>query len=254
MRVMIDICYDGSCFEGFAPQSHNRTVTASVEETLLKIYKQPITIYGTSRTDSGVCANTQFIVFDQPFKIADAQLVKALNAALSPTIYCKRSMSVPPGYMPRHDVISKTYSYTLAKNYNPLFRHTQYHVRKPMDYQQMKKAASYLVGTHDFSSFCAANSSVSNKVRTITAIDVIAKDGCIEVRVSGDGFLYNMVRIIVGTLIVIGIGKAKPESMQEILEQRDRRYAYSTAPASGLILEKIILKEYDESWGLSTEL
>lgn len=249
MRVMIDICYDGSIYEGFAPQSHNRTITYKIEETLKKLYKQPVLIYATSRTDSGVCANSQFVVYDQPFVIEPAQIVKALNANFPPQIYCKRAIEVADGYMPRHDVTSKSYIYNIVKSYNPIFRHVEYHVRKPLDVELMNNACQYLIGTHDFSSFCSANSSVTNKIRTINELSVKLENQTIVVRINGDGFLYNMVRIIVGTLIVIGIGNCPPEYMAEILESKDRRSAFATAPACGLILDKIYLKEYDENWG-----
>lgn len=242
MRVMIDICYDGSEFEGFATQPHGRTVADTLSAALSKIYKQPIQIYGSSRTDSKVSAKTQYIVFDQPFEIAPENLVKAINGTVEKSIYCKTASVVSAHYMPRFDVEYKTYKYTIATEYSPVHRHLEYFVKKPLNLTAMQTAASYLIGTHDFSSFCAANTDVVDKVRTITELLVEQQAGRIIITISGDGFLYNMVRIITGTLIGFGLEKKDPHLMKDILESRNRGNAFATAPAHGLMLEYIKLK------------
>lgn len=242
MRIMIDICYDGSGFEGFATQPHGRTVADTLSAALEKIYKQKINIYGTSRTDSKVSAKTQYIVFDQPFEIEPSKLVKAINGTVEKSIYCKSAVNVADDYMPRFDVEYKTYKYTIAKNYSPELRHLKYFVKNKLNVSVMQEAAKHLIGTHDFSSFCAANTDVVDKVRTVTQLDIAETEDDIVITISGDGFLYNMVRIIVGTLIVFGLEKYSPDLMKDILASKDRGQAFSTAPAHGLMLEYIELK------------
>ncbi|WOO86956.1 tRNA pseudouridine(38-40) synthase TruA [Mollicutes bacterium LVI A0039] len=242
MRVMIDICYDGSKFEGFASQPHGRTVADTLAIVLEKIYKQPVSIFGSSRTDSKVSAKTQYIVFDPPFTIEPDNIVRAINAIIDKAIYCKSAQLVPDRYMPRHDVEYKTYKYTITREYRPMYRHLEYFIRHQLNVEAMQTAANYLVGTHDFSSFCSANTDVTDKVRTIFDLSVEQDDNQVVLTISGDGFLYNMVRIIAGTLIVFGLEKENPDLMQEILASKDRAAAYSTAPAHGLMLEYIKLK------------
>lgn len=242
MRIMIDICYDGSGFEGFASQPHGRTVEDTLCIALEKIYKQKIKIFGSSRTDSKVSAKTQYIVFDQPFCIEPHQIVKAINGTVDRAIYCKSATVVKAGYMPRHDVEYKTYKYTITNEYAPHLRHLQYFLHTKLNVNAMQEAANYLIGTHDFSSFCSSNTGVTDKVRTINYLDVSEENENIVITISGDGFLYNMVRIITGTLIVFGQEKQSPELMQEILASKDRTRAYATAPAHGLMLEYIKLK------------
>lgn len=246
MRVMIDICYDGSQFEGFATQPHGRTVADNLMSTLEKIYKQKINIYGTSRTDSKVSASTQYIVFDVPFKIEEENIVRAINCNIANSIYCKSAQYVNDGYMPRHNVLFKTYKYTITSSYSPIYRHIEHHLRSSLNTKAMQEAANYLIGKHDFSSFCSANTDVEDKVRTINKIDIKKEGKRTYIYVTGEGFLYNMVRIIVGTLIVIGLEKEKPEKMKEILESKNRASAFSTAPANGLMLEEIQLKGDNE--------
>lgn len=243
MRVMIDICYDGSQFEGFAVQPHGRTVANHVINALEKIYKQKINIFGSSRTDSKVSAQMQYIVFDAPFFIEEENLVKAINCNLISSIYCKSAIVVADRYMPRHNVEYKTYKYTITGEYMPMYRHLEHFISRQLDVNAMQIAANYLLGTHDFSSFCSANTDVEDKVRTITSLKVRRDGKRVMITVSGDGFLYNMVRIIVGTLIVIGLGKENPVSIEGILQGKDRSLAFATAPPHGLMLEYIKLKE-----------
>lgn len=242
MRVMIDISYDGSQFEGFASQPHGRTVADNLGDVLNRIYKQKVNLYGSSRTDSKVSAKTQYIVFDPPFEIETDNIVRAINAIAPKSIYCKSAQLVADRYMPRHNVEYKTYKYTITSEYAPIYRHIEYYVRQQLDVEKMQSGANYLIGTHDFGSFCSANTDIEDKVRTITELSVETGNNRVVITVSGDGFLYNMVRIIVGTLIEFGLGKADPHSMKQILEAKDRSKAYATAPAHGLMLEYIQLE------------
>lgn len=246
MRVMIDISYDGSGFEGFAMQPHGRTVADHLSFVLEKIYKQKVNLYGSSRTDSKVSAKSQYVVFDPPFDINPNNIVRAINAIIDKSIYCKSAVLVEERYMPRHNVEFKTYTYTITSNYQPIYRHLEYYIRHQLDTHAMQLAANSLIGTHDFSSFCSANTDVVDKVRTVTDLRVTSEDDRVIITISGDGFLYNMVRIIAGTLIEIGRGKASPDDMSYILESKNRANAYATAPAHGLMLEYIKLKGTDD--------
>ncbi len=246
MRVMIDISYDGSDFEGFAKQPHKNTVLDTLEQTLSKIYKVNIKAFGTSRTDSKVNALTQYVVFDPPFEINADNIVRAINSNLDGRIYCISAKYVRANYFPRHNVKTKTYSYTITSKYNPFHRNFEYFLKNQLDIVAMKKAASYLIGTHDFSSFCAANTDVKDKVRTIYSLQVKQIENKTIITINGDGFLYNMIRIIVGTLIVIGLGHKQADIMESILKAQDRSKAFSTAPAHGLLLEEIKLRIEDE--------
>lgn len=243
---MIDICYDGSQFEGFAPQPHKRTVYDTLIAKLNQIYKCKMTAYGSSRTDSKVSAKTQLIVYDAPFEINTDNIVRAINSGLNEAIYCKSAVYVKEGYMPRHEVASKTYIYTISKHYDPFTRNFEHVVPHELNINAMEEAANYLIGKHDFSSFCSANTDVNSKVRTIHSININYEYGKTKIEVSGDGFLYNMVRIISGTLIVFGLEKYDPSLMEDILKSKDRSKAFATAPAKGLCLEKIVLKGNDE--------
>ncbi len=242
MRVMIDISYDGTNFEGFATQPHGRTISDHLMQALSLIYKQDIYIYGSSRTDSKVSALQQYIVYDSPFYIAPDAIKSAINANINEAIYCKSALYVNDDYFPRYDVSCKTYTYTITTKYNPLMRNFEYYIKRPLDVKAMQDAAKCLVGTHDFTSFCAANSDVKSKIRTITNLNIKKENERIIITISGDGFLYNMIRIIAGTLIVIGIGKADFSQMEKILAAKDRKAAYYTAAAHGLCLQKIELK------------
>ncbi len=246
MRVMIDISYDGSEFEGFASQPHGKTVEDTITNAITRVYKKKLKIYGTSRTDSNVSAYTQYIVFDAPFHIEESNIPKAINSNIPASIYCKSAKYVAAKYMPRYNVKYKTYIYTITNKYDPTLRNIEHFIKSKLNINEMKLASNCLIGTHDFSAFCSANTDVQDKVRTIYDISINERNDRISIEVSGDGFLYNMVRIIVGCLIVIGLGKEKAPVLENILKSKDRSLAFATAPANGLVLQKIMLKDMNE--------
>ena len=206
--------------------------------------EEDILIIGASRTDSGVHAMGNVAVFDTNTTIPPEKIAVALNQRLPEDIVITKSEEVSLEFHPRYCDCSKTYEYHIINTRIPIptKRLTNYFVSYVLDIDKMRQAASYLVGEHDFVSFCNVRTDVENTVRTITALDLIENGDEIIIRITGNGFLYNMVRIIVGTLIRVGRGFYEPERVKEILEAKDRKAAGVTAPAHGLFLMEINYK------------
>lgn len=242
-RIKATLAYDGTHFSGYQVQPGKRTVQLEIESSLKRMHKgQDIRITASGRTDAGVHANGQVIHFDSPFDIPEANWPRALNALLPDDIYVKRVEKVNDHFHARFDVSLKEYRFKLLNRAQPdLFRRLYtVHIPEPLHLGRMQEAANYIVGTHDFTSFCAANTSVVDKVRTVSLLEISpAEEDEIHIRVAGNGFLYQMVRIIVGQLVTIGKGKAEPGIIQEIIEAKDRQKAFPTAPPQGLYLWEV---------------
>ena len=202
---------------------------------------EEILVIGASRTDSGVHAMGNVAVFDTETTIPAEKIAVALNQRLPEDIVITKSEEVPLDFHPRYCNCSKTYEYRIINTRIPIptKRLTNYFVSYVLDIDKMRQAASYLIGEHDFVSFCNVRTDVENTVRTITDLDILTNGNEITIRITGNGFLYNMVRIIVGTLIRVGRGFYDPEKVKEILEAKDRKAAGVTAPAHGLMLVEI---------------
>ncbi len=236
------IAYHGSGFSGYQVQPNKRTVQLEIERVLTTINKSDTKIVSSGRTDAGVHAHGQVIHFDSELLLNGQEWCCALNAMLPEDIVAKSVERVKLDFHARYDVTQKEYRYVVQQVIvrDPFSRHLVAQVRQTLDIEKMQEAAHQLVGKHDFSSFCAANTSVVDKVRTVIAIDIRELAGArIEFRVIGTGFLYNMVRIIVGTLLEIGTGKRTVDEMGVILEAKDRTIAGKTAPAQGLYLWEV---------------
>ena len=193
---------------------------------------------GASRTDSGVHALGNVAVFDTDSRIPPEKISYALNARLPKDIVIQDSKEVPPDFHPRRTDCVKTYEYRILNTRFPVptMRLYAHYVYKPLDVEKMQAAAAFLVGEHDFASFCSAGSQVKETVRTIYRLDLKREGNMVSFQVEGNGFLYNMVRIIAGTLIEVGIGSYPPERVREMLEARDRIRCGPKAPACGLTL------------------
>ncbi len=231
-RIMLTVAYDGTNYCGWQIQPTGITIEEVLNQALSHLLREEIHVLGVSRTDSGVHALGNLCVFDTETRIPAEKICYAVNQGLPGDIVVQKSEEVPLGYHPRKCNSEKTYEYVIYNNRlpNPVERLYSYFFYMPLDVDKMKQAAVYLVGEHDFKSFCSARTQVENTVRTITALSV-ERDGCrIRIRVSGTGFLYNMVRIIVGTLIRVGTGYWKPEHVKEILEAKDRQKAGPKVP------------------------
>ncbi|QNO14757.1 tRNA pseudouridine(38-40) synthase TruA [Alkalicella caledoniensis] len=239
------LAYQGTNYCGFQIQtkSQDPTVQYHLDKVLSSLFNEEIKTILCSRTDSGVHANGQVVNFIHSSNKFTEQrrLVLALNAHLPYDIRVLESESMYLDFHARYHAKGKLYSYLIdnAIANRPLTNSFSYHVHKKLDFEKMVIASKYLIGTHDFSSFKGSQGATKTTVRTITRFDLTLDDQYIKIQVEGNGFLYNMVRIIVGTLIHVGMGKISPEAIKDIIEAKDRMKAGPTAPAKGLILEKI---------------
>lgn len=237
-RVKLVIGYDGTNYCGWQIQINGITVEEVINRELSRLLGEDIAVIGASRTDSGVHALGNVAVFDTYTRIPAEKISFALNQRLPEDITIQKSEEVPLDFHPRYCNSTKTYEYKiLNRRFDiPVLRLYSHFVYMPLDVEQMRNAAEYLVGEHDFKSFCSARTQVKDTIRTIYSLDVGKSDEMIYIRISGNGFLYNMVRIIVGTLIKVGLGVYPPEHVKEILELCDRNAAGPKAPAKGLTL------------------
>ena len=240
-RVMLVVAYDGTNYCGWQIQANGITVQEELNRCLSKLLKEPIQTVGASRTDAGVHSLGNVAVFDTAARMPAEKISYALNTYLPEDIRIQYSAEVAADFHPRYCESEKTYEYRILNRRFPLptQRLYTYFYHYKLDVEKMREGASFLVGRHDFASFCGANAQVKSTVREVTGIDIEKKDDVITIQVRGRGFLYNMVRIIAGTLIEIGNEQYPPEKMGEILRACDRQQAGPTAPACGLTLKEI---------------
>jgi tRNA pseudouridine38-40 synthase len=233
--------YDGSDFHGFARQQGLRTVQGTLETVLSRILRTPVEVYGSGRTDAGVHARAQVVHWTQDAGPPSSRYPYLLRRSLPRDIIPVSASEVSEGFHARYSSVQKTYRYTIqcAKTEDIFTHRYAWHVPTSLDLVSMKAAAMYLLGEHDFTSFCAAATPTHNKVRTISAIEFVLRDTFLDIFCTGSGFLQHMVRIIVGTLVNVGLGKYKPDAIQEMLEKRDRQVAGKTAPSYGLCLWQV---------------
>lgn len=237
-RVRITVAYDGTNYHGWQLQDNGITIEEVLNRSLTELLGEEIKVIGASRTDSGVHAYGNIAVFDTVNRMPARKISYALNQRLPEDIKIQKSEEVSSDWHPRHCESRKTYEYRIYRNEFPMpvKRLYSHFVYTPLDVGRMREAAAYLEGEHDFKSFCQTGAQVESTVRTIYSLWVEEEGAELVIRVCGSGFLYNMVRIIAGTLIEVGQGKREPESMTEILAALDRGAAGPTAPANGLTL------------------
>lgn len=240
-RIKLTVAYDGTDYCGWQIQPNGITIEEVLNKKISKLTGEDIHIIGASRTDSGVHALGNVAVFDTESTIPPERFAYAINQRLPEDIVIVQSEEVPEDWHPRYQDCTKYYEYHIQNSNvpNPLRRRTTNHVSFQLNEKKMQEAANYLIGTHDFKSFCNIRTNTDDTVRTIYSLDVIRKEEEIIIRVSGNGFLYNMVRIIAGTLIRVGRGFYQPEQVKKILETKERTEAGVTAPPQGLRLVKI---------------
>ena len=245
-RVKIVVAYDGTNYCGWQVQPNGLSVQEVLEKHLSDLLCEEIRITGASRTDAGVHALGNVAAFNTSARMAADRISFAMNTRLPADIRIQESAEVPMEFHPRFANTVKTYEYRIfnRKFPDPTKRLYSFFYHYPLDVEKMQRAASYLVGEHDFKSFCTAKPEVESTVRTIYSLDVFKEgEDMIVLRVRGNGFLYNMIRIIAGTLIRVGGGAYPPEHVKEILEAKDRSLAGETARPEGLTLVEI---EYPE--------
>lgn len=261
MKILTRIAYDGRYFCGFQAQKNGRSVQECLTETFSRFFGTACDVTGCSRTDAGVHARG-FCCTIAPrdacpsggdwWHIPPGRLHHAVNRFLMPHIAVNGACLVPDDFHPRYDVLSKTYAYRIADvpADDPFTAPYVWHVRKAVSDEgvlQMDRAAKMLTGTHDFSSYMAAGSRITDPTRTVSGAAVLREpNGLLRFTVTADGFLYNMVRILSGTLYEIGIGQRDPD-LAAITAAHDRAAAGITAPPDGLMLEEV---RYPEKWGI----
>lgn len=238
MRVKLVVAYDGTNYCGWQIQPNGITIQEVLNKTLSELFRTPITTIGASRTDSGVHSLGNVCVFDVNTRMPAEKISYALNQRLPEDIVVLDSTEVPDDFHPRFSKSRKTYEYRILNRTfrDPTRRLDTHFFHYPLDVAKMNEAAKFLIGEHDFASFCAANAQSETTIRTIYDASVVRDGDIIRIRVTGNGFLYNMVRIIAGTLIKIGDGDMPAAAMKEIIEAANRSAAGPTAPANGLTM------------------
>ncbi len=240
-NIQIILEYDGSNYHGWQMQKNVITVQQKVEEAINKITKENNSVNGCSRTDKGVHAKGQSANFYTNSKISLERIPFAINNFLPKDIRVNKAFERPIEFHSRYHATGKKYSYHILNNsYGSALEYKRaWHVPQHLNIDEMKKANEYFIGTHDFSAFRVAGSAVKTSERTIYNSKLIHKDDKIILEIEGNGFLYKMVRTIMGTLIEVGKGRFHFNDIPKIINSKNRKYAGKTAPAEGLYLEEI---------------
>lgn len=239
-RVRLTVAYDGTNYHGWQFQQNGITIESELNRCLSDLFHENIQIIGASRTDAGVHARGNIAVFDTEARMPAEKISYALNQRLPEEIRIQKSEEVENDWHPRHCESRKTYEYRIYRGefMMPTKRLYALFTYYKLDIELMKEAIAYFVGEHDYKSFCQTGAQVKSTVRTIYEAEIIELDQELIIRITGNGFLYNMVRIIVGTLLEVGQGKRRPNEITSILNAKDRAAAGPTAPAMGLTLVK----------------
>lgn len=245
-RYKITFAYDGTNFSGFQIQPHRRTVEQTLKDVVNRIAKNPrpaLNVIGSGRTDAGVHALNQVAHFDCPYHLSGESMRRALNSLLPRDILVKKAVEVAPDFHARYSAHRKTYRYRVSQGefVDPFKRNYTAHYKYPLDIDRMAKAAQDFVGQHDFTSFVASGSQAKSNVRTISQVLVFRDEHDHEVifEFTGNGFLYNQVRIMVAFLLEIGSHQRPISDVKRVLAAKDREQARMTAPASGLYLVSV---------------
>lgn len=241
MNVKILIEYDGTNYHGWQRQKNARSIQETLERAISRVTGETVNVTGAGRTDAGVHALGQVANFLTQTRIPVEKLPYAINSKLPKDIVVKGAEVVPEDFHARKWAKAKTYCYSIynAPFPSPLLRNYTYFFPLPIDLEAMKKAAAEFIGVHDFSAFRASGSPVKSSVRRVNRLEIIRRQDIVNIEIEADGFLYNMVRIIAGTLLEAGIGKLNPQKVKAIIESCDRNKAGRTLPPQGLCLIKV---------------
>lgn len=242
MRILLTVSYDGTNFCGYQRQPNKRTVEEELENALYKLLKVKVKTIASGRTDSGVHAECQKVHFDSELNIPASKYSEALNVFLPSDVKVISSKRVPNNFNARYLAKKKTYRYScyFAKCNSPLLDRYKTLLKYPLNIEKIKEASKVIVGTHDFKCFLASGSSVKDTIRTVYDIKVVKKGNLLDFYVTGNGFLYNMVRIIVGTLIAVGENRLDIEDIKKALNNGNRKLVGKTMPAKGLTLYRVV--------------
>ena len=246
-RLKAVVVYDGSLFSGYQVQPNKRTVQYEIERALARIHKEAVWVsVASGRTDAGVHSHGQTIHFDSHLAMEPSQWKKALNSLLPEDIFIKDVAYTTEDFHARYDALGKTYKYrvTRARERDVFQRNMAYHLTYDLSYEKMVEASKYLIGTHDFTSFSSPRTSVIDKVRIIYDIKIVEQGDDLFFTYVGSGFLYQMVRILTGTLLEVGKGRMPPVDIKDILRKKDRSFAGPTVPGHGLYLMEVY---YDQN-------
>ncbi len=252
-RIRLIISYDGTNYVGWQVQPNGVSVQALLEKALFELTSEQIRVEGSGRTDSGVHAKAQVAHFDTNARMDAGKFAVAMNMHLPPDIRVLFSEECDPSFHARFSAKRKEYAYTvqLGPHADVFHRTTSLHLHYMPDEAAMQRAAEAVLGTHDFNAFKCAGSSMENTVRTVTRSEWTRDSIFLIYHVEGNGFLYNMVRILVGTMLEIGSGKRPVSDMQTAIESGCRSDAGATAPAHGLCLERVVYPDFDTQEVLS---
>lgn len=237
-NIKLTLAYDGSAFAGFQVQPNACTVQGELMAALGKILGEEVKVVGAGRTDAGVHARAQVVNFSTRAKLPVERLPAALNSCLPREVRVWQAEEVEGSFHARYSATGKVYRYLIqqAAHPSPFLQRYSWSLRGPLDFTAMQSAAQLLLGEHDFSSFCASGGAAKNHVRTLRRLNLGQRGDLIVVEAAANGFLYKMVRNLVGTLVEVGRGALRPEAMPRILAARDRSQAGPTAPPQGLVL------------------
>ncbi len=240
-KLLLTLQYDGTRYHGWQVQPNGITVQETLQNAVEQVSGERPGITGCSRTDTGVHAHRFYCTMDRPERFSPAQLLKALNAVLPDDVAVLACREVPAEFHPRYSAQGKRYVYHIWNGAvrSPFWKGHSLYVHAPLDVERLNQTAALFMGTHDFSAFCSAGSSVEDKHRTITCSEVERQGDLVTYTVEGDGFLYNMVRILVGTLLDVHAGRLTDADVVRALKTGCREAAGITAPAQGLFLDEV---------------
>lgn len=240
-NIKLIIKYRGTNYHGWQKQFGEKTIEGEIEKAANEVFGQNIYLIGSGRTDAGVHALGQTANFIIRHSIPTDKILYALNTKLPKDIRIFESVEVPIEFHSRYDALGKTYQYNVynSRIIDPFVKDTSYFIPYKLDMEKIERAKEYFLGEHDFKGFMSTGSSVDNTVRKIYNLSMNKKNNLIEFNVTGNGFLYNMVRIIIGTLIDIGRGKINEDNIQDIIKSGNRKLAGHTAKAEGLFLKRV---------------
>lgn len=250
-KIKCVMSYDGTNFSGLQIQTKQRTVQGELEKALAKIHKGAhVKVYPSGRTDKGVHAKAQAVHFESDYNLAPSDWKRALNTLLPPDIHVNETEEVPAEFHARFDVVEKEYRYYILNETEPdVFKQSYvYHYPYALDLVKMQEAGRYFEGMHDFTTFSSAKASAKgSKVRTLVEVSCHQHGSLLEFVLRGHGFLYNMVRIIVGTLLEVGRERLEPDEVRSLFDGKDRQLAGDTLPPQGLYLWNVRYEETDTS-------
>lgn len=240
-NIKLIIEYDGKGFNGWQTQPGKPNIQGEIENAIERITGEEVELYASGRTDAGVHAIAQTANFKTNSNIPIEKLCLAINSQLKNSIVIKEATEVDEKFHCRYNCKGKKYRYIInnSTNGSAIYRGLEYHMPVKLDVDKMREAAKYFVGTHDFKAFKSSGTSSKSSVREIYTAEVTKENERITIELTGSGFLYNMVRIISGTLVDVGLGKIKPEEIKDIIESKDRTRAGKTLPARGLYLVEV---------------